>query len=273
MGTKLTLICRMSDGNSKNKKHPCKESETLKVQNKFQTCSHSMTSQFYETSLDLTNPRIIGQKMCDALITIETKCVPMLRQCFARDDVEQMKRSHMDEMKLFLVRIVKDKVGPIVIDNCSIVEVATEIYKHVSDLKEQFMMTNEYVIHTTTASEDQSAELNTDKPGSLMKSDTMTVTKAFSTAHSDFQVNYANSVIDIARQEDNINQSHFESLKTGNITEENLTATTEIHSESYKPYKAKYVVGKKQSVNSDGVKTDNASEDSIEIERVIKDKV
>merc|ERR1712142_412238 len=100
----------------------CTDEKTIEVQTKFQTCSHSTATSVYQTIQDLTSIKIISDKLCKALTTIGTVCIKHLYQCFAEDDVRQMRKSHLQEMKTFLLRISEEKVTADVFENCKVME-------------------------------------------------------------------------------------------------------------------------------------------------------
>ena len=87
----------------------CTDDKTMDIQTKFQTCSHSTATSVYQTIQDITSVKSISDKLCKALTTIGTVCVKHLNECFAEDDVRQMRKSHLEEMKTFLLRISQEK--------------------------------------------------------------------------------------------------------------------------------------------------------------------
>merc|ERR1719233_2103059 len=100
----------------------CNDDKALEIQTKFQTCSHSTATSVYQTIQDITSVKIISHKLCKALTTIGTVCIKHLYQCFAEDDVKQMRKSHLEEMKTFLLRISEEKVTKNVFENCVVME-------------------------------------------------------------------------------------------------------------------------------------------------------
>ena len=94
----------------------------MNIQTKFQTCSHSSATSVYQTIQDLTSVKIISDKLCKALTTIGTVCVKHLNECFAEDDVRQMRKSSLEEMKIFLLRISQGKVSNNALDDCKVME-------------------------------------------------------------------------------------------------------------------------------------------------------
>ena len=96
----------------------CTDLQTLQIQQSFQNCSHEISTAVYEASLQVESSKLLAGKLCKALTDIGTVCVKHLSECFARDDVIQMKRSSLTEMKDFLIRIVNGKVEEDALDNC-----------------------------------------------------------------------------------------------------------------------------------------------------------
>lgn len=96
----------------------CTDLQTLQIQQSFQNCSHEISTAVYEASLQVESSKLLAGKLCKALTDIGTVCVKHLSECFARDDVIQMKRSSLTEMKDFLIRIVNGKVEKDALDNC-----------------------------------------------------------------------------------------------------------------------------------------------------------
>ena len=96
----------------------CSSALRLAVQREYQNCSHSTSTAVYEATLAMEDPALLTSALCSALARIATACTDLLRQCFAEDDVLQMRRSSVGEMKEFLVRIVGGKVEDTALDPC-----------------------------------------------------------------------------------------------------------------------------------------------------------
>merc|ERR1712029_872395 len=122
----------------------CNDDRTVAVQTDFQNCIHSTSTVAYQAILDLDDTAIISDKLCKAMSTIGTVCVKHLSECFADDDLSQMKRSHIEEMKKFFLGF-SDKVTSDALDNCKIMEV-TENSEDDSVEEE----TSEIIPETTT---------------------------------------------------------------------------------------------------------------------------
>jgi hypothetical protein len=87
----------------------------------FQGCSHDITTATYQTVLELTTHAEILKALCHALDNISISCPILLRECFAPEDVNQMKQLHIQEMKEFLMRIAKNRVSAAELDECAAV--------------------------------------------------------------------------------------------------------------------------------------------------------
>jgi len=150
----------------------CSDDKTMEIQTKFQTCSHSTATSVYQTIQDITSVKIISHKLCKALTTIGTVCIKHLYQCFAEDDVKQMRKSHLEEMKTFLLRISEEKVTNNVFENCVVMEYVEN---------EGQKLNNNTVDKATKSGEDDEVEINKDKveksPEKIVDSDSDTTTE------------------------------------------------------------------------------------------------
>jgi len=117
----------------------CDDDTTRKVQEKLQRCSHTFSTGVYTEILELTNPKKISKKLCTALAAIGTVCVKDLNQCFATEDLLQMRKSHLEEMKSFLLRISQDKVKKDALDDCKILDYTEDVDEQLSDLDNEIM--------------------------------------------------------------------------------------------------------------------------------------
>ena len=100
----------------------CDDVTTNTVLKKQSNCSHAISTQVYADIQDLTSVSTISAKLCAALSAMGTVCVKDLNQCFATDDILQMRRSHLQEMKTFLLVISKEKVSSDALENCKILD-------------------------------------------------------------------------------------------------------------------------------------------------------
>ena len=91
----------------------------MAAQKKFAECSHSASTLAYQAIVTMAapSPRTVAATLCKTLATIGTVCVKDLAQCFADDDLKQMKISHIDEMKKYLSGL-SDLVTESSLDKC-----------------------------------------------------------------------------------------------------------------------------------------------------------
>ena len=121
----------------------CTDVQTLKIQQSFQTCSHEISTAVYEASLQIESRKLLASKLCKALTDIGTVCVKHLRECFARDDVVQMKKSSLTEMKDFLIRIVNGKVEADALDDCKAgLDAVNTLEEYDDESEEDYVLTN-----------------------------------------------------------------------------------------------------------------------------------
>jgi len=120
----------------------CDEEHTLKIQNNFQSCSQTSSTEAYQKILDVENKEIVKKILCDALNTITNVCRADLATCFSDEDIEIMNESNLKQMKTFLVRIARGKVDENALEFCD-----TRTIKHITDEK-----------HSTTTEETKTTE-------------------------------------------------------------------------------------------------------------------
>jgi hypothetical protein len=84
----------------------------------FQQCSYRITTTSYQSILELTTQSEIASMLCQVLTNISTSCPALLKECFATEDVEQMKQLHMQEMKEFLLRVAKNRITAKQLEDC-----------------------------------------------------------------------------------------------------------------------------------------------------------
>merc|ERR1711971_794947 len=125
----------------------CDDDTTSAVLKKLGDCSHTISTEVYTDIQVLTSVSTISAKLCTVLSAIGTVCVKDLKQCFATDDLLQMRKSHLDEMKSFLLRISQGKVSENALDNCKILDYT----EHVEEQLSQVTDVTESQSDTTTA--------------------------------------------------------------------------------------------------------------------------
>ena len=120
----------------------------MEIQTEFQTCSHSTSTAVYQAIHSLSSAKLVANKLCKALTTIGTVCIKKLSECFAVEDLLQMRKSHLEEMKNFLLRISSEKVSDDALDNCKVMEYTEESFSEEIATEQESSGTEE----ATTAS-------------------------------------------------------------------------------------------------------------------------
>merc|ERR1711874_279946 len=114
----------------------CDDDTTSAVLKKLGDCSHAISTKVYTEIQELSSVETIKTKLCKALSAIGTNCVKDLKQCFATEDLLQMKKSHLEEMQNFLLRISQGKVSADALDNCKILDTTEQTEDQLSLLTE-----------------------------------------------------------------------------------------------------------------------------------------
>ena len=89
----------------------------------YQECSHSSAIVVYQGIIEMTDPNmdIIAEKMCKSLSKIGTVCVKPLSECYAIDDLKQIRKSYILEAKKYLLSFKRDMSAD-ALDNCKILD-------------------------------------------------------------------------------------------------------------------------------------------------------
>jgi len=155
----------------------CDDDTTRSVQEKLQKCSHTISTGVYTEIQDLTSSKKIADKLCTALAAIGTVCVKDLNECFATEDLLQMRKSHLEEMKSFLLRISQDKVKKNALDDCKILDYTEDVDYQMSDLDNEVMEVVENV-------SDKSATTRVTEPTTTTTTQTTSTTLTSSTTEA-----------------------------------------------------------------------------------------
>ena len=77
----------------------------------------------YQGIIEMTDPNvdIIAEKMCKSLSKIGTVCVKPLSECYAIDDLKQIRKSYILEAKKYLLSFKRDMSAD-ALDNCKILD-------------------------------------------------------------------------------------------------------------------------------------------------------
>jgi len=130
----------------------CSDERTVEIQTEFQTCSHSTSTAVYQAIHSLSSAKLVANKLCKALTTIGTVCIKKLSECFAVEDLLQMRKSHLEEMKNFLLRISSEKVSDDALDNCKVMEYTEESFSEEIATEQESSGTEEATTASVTSS-------------------------------------------------------------------------------------------------------------------------
>jgi len=106
-----------------NEEYPekCSDEETMKSQEKFQTCAHSITTSVNEGIQSLSSEKSILTFLCNSVESILSDCVEHLKECLDTEDVKIISESHTEQLKVYFVRLASDKVDSnFSLDSCDI---------------------------------------------------------------------------------------------------------------------------------------------------------
>merc|ERR1712106_702325 len=173
----------------------CSDEKTIEFQTKFQTCSHSTSTSVYQTIQDLTSVKIISDKLCKALTTIGTVCVKHLNECFAEDDVRQMRKSHVEQMKAFLLRIVHGKAPSNALDNC---KVAIDMQESIDTIEYSYDEDDDYIVPVVESDEVETTEESITEPYSVEAKDNSVMPSSTVSGKESRDTEFIDSVNDTA---------------------------------------------------------------------------
>merc|ERR1712106_658796 len=91
--------------------HLCSDDETVKSQEEFQTCTHSITTTVNDKIQSLNSVKSISSLLCQALSSISSDCVEHLENCLDAEDVIIMSENHIEQLKVFFLNLAPDKVS------------------------------------------------------------------------------------------------------------------------------------------------------------------
>ena len=111
----------------------CNNTEMERSQQLFQNCSHTTSSnvyQLYHHFHELEDSLMIRDSLCSALINIGNNCVAHLSHCLGTNDLLETRANHVDQMKMFLLRIFQSKVSSTALDNCDVDNATINYYDY-----------------------------------------------------------------------------------------------------------------------------------------------
>jgi len=97
----------------------CSDDKFSKSQADFQTCTHSITTSVNDDMESLNSLKSITSRLCKAINSISSDCVKHLEKCLDAEDVVIMSENHIEQLKLYFIKLAGDKVdSDIDLDNC-----------------------------------------------------------------------------------------------------------------------------------------------------------
>jgi len=136
----------------------CSDRQYIQTQTKFQTCSHEISSQAYNSFQEISEPRKIEEAVCDSLKNISTACPPLLQVCFVDADIRQIVRMHLQEIQGYLISLSTLRINISAVDTC---EAHDKFKEHDVFYEEQKNMENTEEYHEDKAevSQDEFTEV------------------------------------------------------------------------------------------------------------------
>merc|ERR1719483_117641 len=97
----------------------CTDEKFVKSQTEFQTCTHSITSSVNDDIQSLNRLKSISSILCEAISSVSSDCVEHLKKCLDAEDVIIMSENHIEQLKVYFVKLAGDKVDTdFSLDNC-----------------------------------------------------------------------------------------------------------------------------------------------------------
>lgn len=99
----------------------CTDKQYVEIQTKFQTCSHEISTTVYQSFYEVKEGGEVATLVCEALVNITESCPDLLKECFAPNDVRQMLKMHLKEIKNYLIGLTAIKLtaeNNVTVDTC-----------------------------------------------------------------------------------------------------------------------------------------------------------
>jgi len=97
----------------------CTDNQTVKSQELFQNCTHSITTSVNDKIQSLTSAKSISSIICQALNSISSDCIKHLEKCLDEEDVIILTETHIEQLKTFFINLAGKKVEEdIRVDQC-----------------------------------------------------------------------------------------------------------------------------------------------------------
>merc|ERR1712212_36023 len=88
----------------------CTENQTVRSQELFQNCTHSITTSVNNKLQSLTSAKSISGLICQALNSISSDCIKYLEKCLDEEDVIILTETHIEQLKTFFINLVGKKL-------------------------------------------------------------------------------------------------------------------------------------------------------------------
>merc|ERR1719244_150542 len=87
----------------------CTDNQTVKSQELFQNCTHSITTSVNDKIQSLTSAKSISSIICQALNSISSDCIKHLEKCLDEEDVIILTETHIEQLKTFFINLAGEK--------------------------------------------------------------------------------------------------------------------------------------------------------------------
>jgi len=105
----------------------CSDKAYIKTQTKFQTCSHTVSTEVYQSFQGVEDQAVVTKAICQAIHNISITCPELLKTCFGPMDVKQMVKVHLKEIKSYLINLSNLQIPVDDLDNCTVPEFEGEV--------------------------------------------------------------------------------------------------------------------------------------------------
>eukprot|EP00092_Neocalanus_flemingeri_P016147 GFUD01017475.1.p1 GENE.GFUD01017475.1~~GFUD01017475.1.p1 ORF type:complete len:329 (+),score=106.05 GFUD01017475.1:331-1317(+) len=184
----------------------CSDEEFVQFQADFQSCTHSITTSVNDDIQSLNSLKSISSFLCQAISSISSDCVKHLEKCLDAEDVVIMSENHIEQLKLYFVKLADDKVDDdFNLDNCkeplsdsapvnkdirNVVEFnyVDDGDDYIEDAKKNFEIQSSSNIENEYAMDKQdSEEAIEDKPVEYVSYENVDITTTSNSAHFDMK--------------------------------------------------------------------------------------
>ena len=115
------LICHSRSRHIMQQEVPdlCTDEETVKSQQEFQSCTHSITGMINDAIPSISSVKSVTILLCNAISNISSDCVEHLEKCLDSEDVSIMSKNHIEQLTAYFVNLASDKVDDdFSLENC-----------------------------------------------------------------------------------------------------------------------------------------------------------